>query len=52
VQLGSRANHLFDADCLAMVAADPEFPGGGIHILAAEANRQKKRRRVISKGIE
>jgi len=47
-------NHLLDCECLALLCADPEFPGGGINILAAELQRQKSggnRRRIISKGI-
>jgi phage terminase large subunit GpA-like protein len=38
-----RDNHYLDADCMAMVAADPEFVGGGINILhKIEAEQDKK----------
>ena len=44
-------NHLFDCECLAMLCADPEWPGGGIHLLS-QADRPRPKRRVISNGIE
>ncbi|MFA5387191.1 MAG: terminase gpA endonuclease subunit [Candidatus Paceibacterota bacterium] len=45
-------NHLFDCDCLAMLAADPEFPGGGINLLRASSQSSgSSRRRIISRGI-
>jgi len=47
----SRPNHLFDAEILAMIAADPEWPGGGIHTLNQKSGRSVGRR-VISKGVE
>lgn len=37
-------NHLFDADCLAMAAADPEWPGGGVHIHARLIEMEQARR--------
>ena len=43
-----RDNHFLDCECLAMIAADPEFVGGGINILAhAEQVRTKKLRRQV-----
>ena len=43
-------NHLFDCECLAMSCADPEWPGGGIHLFGQTGRSEKKTRRVISKG--
>lgn len=43
-------NHLFDCECLAMCCADPEWPGGGIHLFGQTGRSEKKTRRVISKG--
>ncbi|MBA7559398.1 hypothetical protein ES708_01012 [subsurface metagenome] len=48
------ANHLFDCECLAMLCADPEFPGGGINLLrppVAGGAPTGGGRRIISKGI-
>jgi len=44
-------NHLFDCECLAMLCADPEFPGGGINLLRQKAQGAATGRRVISKGL-
>jgi len=32
-------NHLLDCECLAMIVADPEWPGGGINVLAEHVRR-------------
>ena len=45
-------NHLFDCECLAMCCADPEWPGGGIHLFGQTGRSEKKTRRIISKGYE
>ena len=44
-------NHLFDCECLAMLCADPEFPGGGINLLRQKAQGAATGRRIISKGM-
>lgn len=53
INVHSRDNHLFDAECLTFIAADPEFPGGGINLLRGPAaqNAAAGGRRIISKGI-
>jgi hypothetical protein len=55
VQVG-RDNHWLDAECLAMVCAEPEWPGGGIHLArpvteARAAASNGGRRRVLSRGV-
>lgn len=58
VQVG-RDNHWLDAECLAMVCAEPEWPGGGVHMarpvtdarVAASATGGGRRRRVLGKGV-
>jgi phage terminase large subunit GpA-like protein len=37
-------NHYLDTECLAMAAADPEWPGGGVHILAKMIEIETARR--------
>jgi phage terminase large subunit GpA-like protein len=44
-------NHLFDCECLAQCCADPEWPGGGIHLYGRQARQQSKGRRIVSKGL-
>lgn len=33
-----RDNHFLDCETMAMVCAEPEWPGGGVHIVAAQAD--------------
>lgn len=44
-------NHYLDCECLAMLAADPEFPGGGVNLIRKASDRPQQTRRVISKGL-
>jgi len=34
----NRANHLLDCEVICHAAADPEFPGGGIHLIRGPGN--------------
>lgn len=45
-------NHYLDTECLAMAAADPEWPGGGVHILAKmiEIETARKAANVAARG--
>jgi phage terminase large subunit GpA-like protein len=48
----SRPNHLLDAEILAAVCVEMEFPGGGLRLLAGKPpNEPGLKRRIISKGI-
>jgi len=57
VNVHQRPNHLFDAEILAAVCVEMEFPGGGLRLLAERARIQaggagaRTGRRVLSKGI-
>lgn len=49
-------NHLFDAEVLAQIVVDPEWPGGGLQLIgpgpgAGSGIQKKTGRRIISKGI-
>jgi len=48
----NRPNHLLDAEVLAGVCAEPEFPGGGLRLFAEITKRRANNtsRRVLSKG--
>jgi phage terminase large subunit GpA-like protein len=47
-----RDNHLLDAECLAMAVADPEWIGGGIHLVPDQKKsmNEKKRRPAQATG--
>ncbi|MCK9265204.1 MAG: phage terminase large subunit family protein, partial [Deltaproteobacteria bacterium] len=35
-----RDNHLLDCECMAMACADPEWPGGGVHLVRGRSKRE------------
>lgn len=41
-------NHYLDCDCLAMACADPEWSGGGIHLLKKLIDQEESRQRSIA----
>jgi terminase, large subunit len=53
VQVG-RDNHWLDCEVLSMVCAEPEWPGGGVHLVlgSTEPGAARTGRRVISRGVQ
>jgi phage terminase large subunit GpA-like protein len=51
IQVG-RDNHWLDCEALAMVCAEPEWPGGGVHLIRPRQAQEKTGRRILSRGIE
>ncbi len=49
-----RPNHLLDAECLAAVCVEMEYPGGGLRILANTRKQASQQTgcKVISRGVE
>ena len=49
-----RPNHLFDCECMCIALADPECPGGGIHIVNPKtmAASAVQRRVLMRRGID
>ena len=47
-------NHLFDCEIIAMALAEPEWPGGGVHLFnpVQAGIAPPPKRRVISRGIQ